>query len=94
MITNWKNIFICFLAAGSLITTLSVQSEEKILYEIGLEPCINGGVSKSGIFPTQAMEDELRKIIEWMQKNELDVNKTFELAITVLSGSKSEHQNQ
>jgi hypothetical protein len=29
-----------------------------------LEPCINGAVSSSGLFPTQALEDAYRKAVE------------------------------
>jgi hypothetical protein len=33
--------------------------------ELDLEPCINGGVSSSGVFPSQAMEEQVSAYIVW-----------------------------
>jgi len=33
--------------------------------DLDLEPCINGGVSSSGSFPTQDMEDQIHAYLKW-----------------------------
>lgn len=33
--------------------------------EYSLEPCINGGVSSNGQFPSQEMEDQVQAYLEW-----------------------------
>lgn len=33
--------------------------------DLTLEPCVNGAVSKSGSFPTQAMEREIYAYLDW-----------------------------
>jgi hypothetical protein len=38
-----------------------------------LEPCLNGEISASGRFPTQAMEDEFNRYLSWVAENGLGV---------------------
>jgi hypothetical protein len=38
-----------------------------------VEAAINGEVSASGRFPTQAMEDEFNRYLDWVAQNDLDV---------------------
>lgn len=38
-----------------------------------LEPCLNGQVSVSGRFPTQAMEDEFNRYLSWVNENGLGI---------------------
>lgn len=38
---------------------------------LSLEPCINGEVSATGIFPTQAMEDQFLAYARWVERNGL-----------------------
>ena len=33
--------------------------------DLTLEPCVNGAVSKTGSFPTQAMEREIYAYLDW-----------------------------
>jgi hypothetical protein len=50
---------------------------------IELDPCLNGQVSSSGLFPTQAMEEQFARYLEWTAAEGLDV--TFALEPTVES---------
>ena len=50
---------------------------------IELDPCLNGQVSTSGLFPTQAMEEQFARYLEWTAAEGLDV--TFALEPTVES---------
>lgn len=38
-----------------------------------LDPCLNGQVSESGRFPTQAMEDEFNRYLSWVAENGLGI---------------------
>ncbi len=38
-----------------------------------LDPCLNGEVSASGRFPTQAMEDEFNRYLIWISANGLGI---------------------
>lgn len=33
--------------------------------DLSLEPCVNGGVSTSGIYPSQAMERQIHAYLNW-----------------------------
>lgn len=44
------------LAVGLLLSSTVVAAGEAD-FDAALEPCINGGVSAQGIYPTQALED-------------------------------------
>ena len=33
--------------------------------DLSLEPCINGAVSSSGLFPSQEMEDQIFDYLQW-----------------------------
>lgn len=48
---------------------------------IELDPCMNGQVSTSGLFPTQAMEEQFARYLEWTTAEGLYV--TFALEPTV-----------
>jgi hypothetical protein len=50
-----------FTLAASLFLSTSVMAAE----DLNLEPCINGEVSSQGVFPTQAMEDQITAYLEW-----------------------------
>ena len=45
-----------------------------------LDPCMNGQVSSSGLFPTQTMEEQFARYLEWTAAEGLDV--TFALEPT------------
>ena len=45
-----------FMAASSV----AVADED-----FSLEPCINGGVSSNGLFPTQEMEEQIQAYFDW-----------------------------
>jgi hypothetical protein len=50
------------------LLTYSVSATEPPADDYSLEPCINGAVSASGAFPTQAMEDQIRAYVAWSGK--------------------------
>ncbi|MGD8274965.1 MAG: hypothetical protein PVJ30_03335 [Thiohalocapsa sp.] len=47
------------------LTAFSISAAEAPPVDRSLEPCMNGGVSASGAFPTQAMEDEIKAYAAW-----------------------------
>ena len=47
------------------LLAFSVSATELPAADDSLEPCINGGVSATGAFPTQAMEDQIRAYAAW-----------------------------
>ena len=49
--------------------TLPVSASDEA--SLSLEPCMNGGVSASGLFPSQAMEDQLSAYAQWVEKDGL-----------------------
>lgn len=60
------------LLAGIFVGALPVLASDDT--SKSLEPCINGSVSASGTFPTQAMENQLAAYVEWTRKNGLPVD--------------------
>jgi hypothetical protein len=44
---------------------LTLAASATVADEASLEPCINGGVSRTGNFPTQAMEDQIYAYLDW-----------------------------
>ena len=40
---------------------------------VDLDPCLNGQVSASGRFPTQAMENEFNRYLSWVTENGLAI---------------------
>lgn len=48
----------------SLTLTLLV-SNAAFASDLTLEPCIDGGVSATGTFPSQAMEDQIHAYLKW-----------------------------
>lgn len=67
-------------AAGSL-QAMDATSPAKI----GLDPCVNGDVSTSGRFPTQAMEDQFNRYLDWVAENDLDVTHAIDPRIEATS---------
>ncbi|MCA1791444.1 MAG: hypothetical protein LC667_16845 [Thioalkalivibrio sp.] len=61
--------FVAALAATGSLQAMEVTSPAKT----GLDPCVNGDVSTSGRFPTQAMEDQFNRYLDWVAENDLDV---------------------
>nr|WP_296749442.1 hypothetical protein [Thioalkalivibrio sp.] len=61
--------FVAALAAAGSLQAVEVTNPAKT----GLDPCLNGDVSASGRFPTQAMEDEFNRYLDWVAENNLDV---------------------
>jgi hypothetical protein len=50
--------------------------------QIDLEPAINGSVSASGLFPTQALEDEFTAYLRWTKEEGLSRLVAFETDAT------------
>jgi hypothetical protein len=47
------------------LTLSLVISSGAFATDFSLEPCINGGVSESGSFPSQEMEDQVQAYLKW-----------------------------
>jgi hypothetical protein len=47
------------------ISLALVVSTSALATDLSLEPCIDGGVSASGNFPTQAMEEQIAAYRNW-----------------------------
>ena len=63
------------------LLAFSVRAESSMASSHALEPCINGEVSASGLFPSQAMEDELASYLRWTKEQCLSRLVAFELLI-------------
>jgi hypothetical protein len=50
------------------ILAFSASAAESPVADGDLEPCINGAVSASGAFPTQAMEEQINAYVAWSAK--------------------------
>jgi len=55
-----------------------------------LEPCVNAGVSRSGLFPTQEMEDQFAAYLQWTKDQGLPRLAAFESIID--GGAESGYQ--
>jgi hypothetical protein len=49
----------------SLLAFAVSAGEQPPNVDLDLEPCINGAVSVSGVFPTQAMEEQIEAYLAW-----------------------------
>lgn len=47
---------------------LTLISTTALAEDLSLEPCINGEVSSTGLFPTQEMEDQVFAYLDWKSK--------------------------
>jgi len=61
--------FVAALTAAGSLQAMEVPHPAKT----GLDACVNGDVSASGRFPTQAMEDQYNAYVAWVAENNLDV---------------------
>lgn len=68
--------FVAALAAFGSLQAKDVGAPSTI----ELDPCMNGQVSTSGLFPTQAMEEQFARYLDWTTAQGLDV--TFALEPT------------
>lgn len=59
-------------------------------YVQSLEPCINGAVSASGLFPTQEMEEQFIRYVRWTRENGLHADYAFE-AVRMDRGATHDH---
>jgi hypothetical protein len=50
--------------AGLLATTPAIYADQNRV-DLELEPCINGAVSSTGLFPSQEMEDQIFAYLQW-----------------------------
>jgi hypothetical protein len=69
------------LAAAGSLQAIEVTNPAKI----GLDPCVNGDVSASGRFPTQAMEDQFNRYLDWVAENNVDVTHAIDPRIEATS---------
>lgn len=58
-------IVVKYLPLAFSLLAFAVAAEESAPADLSLEPCINGGVSASGTYPTQAMEDQIDAYLAW-----------------------------
>lgn len=65
----------------SALLAFGVRAEPGPTPANALEPCINGEVSKSGIFPSQAMEDAFTSYLGWTRDERLSRLVVFESVI-------------
>jgi len=61
-------MFMQYLPLLSSVLAFSVSAVEASTMDPLLEPCINGGVSASGTFPTRAMEEQVNAYLAWSNK--------------------------
>lgn len=50
------------------LLAFSVSAADQPPIDLDLEPCVNGAVSASGAFPTQAMEEQVDAFVTWSAK--------------------------
>jgi hypothetical protein len=55
----------------SVLASSGSAAEEITASEQNLEPCINGAVSATGMFPTQATEEQVNAHLAWSAKTGL-----------------------
>lgn len=70
-----------FLAGGLALLLISTSSQATALDETSarqLEPALNGEVSATGLFPTQAMEDAFNDYLAWTRERGLSRLAAFE----------------
>ncbi|TVP79349.1 hypothetical protein [Thioalkalivibrio sp.] len=81
-----KNILkaLAFVAALSAVGSLQA-TEVTNPAKTGLDACLNGDVSASGRFPTQAMEDQYNAYVAWVEENNLDVTHAINPSIEATS---------
>jgi len=63
------------------LLALSARAEPGPTTTNALEPCINGEVSKGGMFPSQAMEDAFASYLGWTRDERLSRLVVFESVI-------------
>lgn len=73
--------FVAALAAAGSLQAMEVTSPATT----GLDPCVNGDVSTSGRFPTQSMEDQFNRYMDWVAENNLDVTHAIDPRIEATS---------
>jgi hypothetical protein len=54
-----------FLPLTFSLLAFLVSAGELPKTDLDLEPCINGAVSASGTYPSQAMEDQIQAYLAW-----------------------------
>lgn len=52
---------------------------------VELDPCMNGQVSTSGLFPTQAMEEQFASYLDWTVAQGLDVTFALNPAVEAIT---------
>lgn len=67
-----KRIALAVLAIAGTMTGATNLSAAPAT-DASLDPCLNGEASQTGRFPTQAMEDEFNRYLDWAFENGLAV---------------------
>ena len=73
-----KSTLIAGLTTALLITAGPSAAEPARAFHPDLEPSLNGQVSASGLFPTQAMEDEFTAYLQWTKARGMSRLAAFE----------------
>ncbi len=68
------NTLTALAVLGTLFAAGTVSAAQPTTATVAnLDPCLNGQVSASGRFPTQAMEDEFNRYLSWVNENGLGI---------------------
>jgi len=68
------NMLTALAVMGTLFAAGNVSAAQPTTATVAnLDPCLNGQVSASGRFPTQAMEDEFNRYLSWVAENGLGI---------------------
>jgi hypothetical protein len=72
------------------LLAFAVSAGEQPNVDLTVEPCINGEVSASGLFPTHAMEDAFAAYLDWTEDQDLSRLVAFEPVIAdgVIAGGQ------
>ena len=71
------NAYLAWVDANDLDVTHAVASEIRPV--ASLDGVLNGNVSATGRFPTQAMEDQFNRYLSWVEQDGLDQSYAFRL---------------
>jgi hypothetical protein len=58
-------VFPNYLPLVFSLLAFSVSASDQPAVDLDLEPCVNGEISASGTFPTQAMEEQVDAFVSW-----------------------------
>ncbi len=63
----FKSVLLTGIVAAFLLSGVARSAETAGATSLDLEPAINGAVSATGLFPSQAMEEEFMSYMRWVK---------------------------